>query len=49
MPVDMSWMRDRYSELRDQGLDWDPPTLEAASEPRCTIDGKEMILSLIHI
>ena len=37
-------MRDRYSELRDQGLNWDPPTLEAASEPRCTIDGKEMIM-----
>ena len=40
----MSWMRDRYSELRDQGLDWNPPTLEAASEPRCTIDGREMIM-----
>ena len=44
MPVDMSWMRDRYSELRDQGLDWNPPTLEAASEPRCTIDGRQMIM-----
>ena len=44
MPVDMSWMRDRYSELRDQGLDWNPPTLEDASEPRCTIDGREMIM-----
>ena len=44
MPVDMSWMRDRYSELRDKGLDWNPPTLEAASEPKCTIDGREMIM-----
>ena len=44
MPVDMSWMRDRYSELRNQGLDWNPPTLEDASEPRCTIDGREMIM-----
>ena len=44
MPVDLSWMRDRYSELRSQGLDWDPPTLEAANEPRCTIDGREMIM-----
>jgi glycine C-acetyltransferase len=44
MAVDLSWMRERYEELRSQGLDWNPPTLEAASEPRCLIDGKEMIM-----
>tara|TARA_Y100000588_G_scaffold316823_2_gene345565 strand:- start:1880 stop:3058 length:1179 start_codon:yes stop_codon:yes gene_type:complete len=44
MPVDLSWMRERYEELRSQGLDWNPPTLEAASEPRCVIDGKELIM-----
>ena len=44
MPVDLSWMRDRYQELRSQGLDWNPPTLEAANEPKCVIDGREMIM-----
>ena len=44
MAVDLSWMRERYAELREQGLDWNPPTLEAANEPRCIIDGKEMIM-----
>ena len=44
MAVDLSWMRERYEELRSQGLDWDPPTLEAANEPRCLIDGREMIM-----
>ena len=44
MVVDLSWMRERYEELRSQGLDWNPPTLEAASEPRCVIDGEEMIM-----
>ena len=44
MAVDLSWMRERYEELRSQGLDWNPPTLEAASEPRCVIDGEEMIM-----
>ncbi|MBJ17043.1 MAG: 8-amino-7-oxononanoate synthase [Euryarchaeota archaeon] len=37
-------MRDRYQELRSQGLDWNPPTLEAANEPKCVIDGREMIM-----
>ena len=44
MAVDLSWMRERYAELREQGLDWNPPTLEAANEPRCIIDGNEMIM-----
>lgn len=37
-------MRERYEELRSQGLDWRPPTLEAASEPHCIIDGEEMVM-----
>tara|TARA_B100000959_G_scaffold271345_1_gene319380 strand:- start:5531 stop:6709 length:1179 start_codon:yes stop_codon:yes gene_type:complete len=44
MAVDLSWMRERYEELRSQGLDWRPPTLEAASEPHCIIDGEEMVM-----
>jgi len=44
MAADLSWMRQRYEELRSQGLDWNPPTLESASEPRCMVDGKEMIM-----
>jgi|TARA_B100001250_G_scaffold4001_1_gene3425 glycine C-acetyltransferase len=44
MAADLSWMRQRYEELRSQGLDWNPPTLESASEPRCIVDGKEMIM-----
>tara|TARA_Y100001970_G_scaffold220325_1_gene270551 strand:- start:4044 stop:5222 length:1179 start_codon:yes stop_codon:yes gene_type:complete len=44
MAADLSWMRQRYEELRSQGLDWNPPTLESASEPRCIVNGKEMIM-----
>ena len=44
MSVVLSWLRERFEELRSQGLDWNPPTLEAASEPRCLIDGREMIM-----
>ena len=44
MAADLSWMRERYEELRSQGLDWDPPALQSASKPRCMIDGQEMIM-----
>ncbi len=44
MAADLSWMRQRFEELRSQGLDWNPPILESASEPRCIVDGKEMIM-----
>ena len=44
MAADLSWMRERYEELRSQGFDWDPPALQSASEPRCVIDGQEMIM-----
>ena len=44
MATDMSWMRERYEYLQSQGLEWNPPTLESASEPRCIMDGKEVIM-----
>ena len=44
MSVDLSWMRERHQELASQGLDWRPPTLEGASEPRCVIEGREMLM-----
>ena len=44
MAADLSWRRERYEQLRSQGLDWNPPTLQSASEPRCIIDGQEMVM-----
>ena len=44
MAADLSWMRERYEQLRSQGLDWNPPTLQSASEPRCIIDGQETVM-----
>ena len=44
MAADLAWMRERYEQLRSQGLDWNPPTLQSASEPRCIIDGQEMVM-----
>ena len=44
MATDMSWMRERYEYLQSHGLEWNPPTLESASEPRCIMDGKEVIM-----
>ncbi len=44
MSVDLSWMEDGIHNLRNQGLEWNPPTLEGASQPRCIIDGKEMLM-----
>ncbi len=44
MVADMSWMRKKYEQLQSQGLNWNPPTLESASESRCMIDGKEVIM-----
>ena len=37
-------MRERFESLQSQGLDWSPPTLESANEPRCIIDGKSTIM-----
>lgn len=37
-------MRERFEALESQNLLWEPPTLESASTPSCTVDGKEMIM-----
>ena len=37
-------MSERYSELTNQNLQWDPPTLESASEAECIVDGQRMIM-----
>ena len=44
MVADTSWMTKRFDELQNQGLDWNPPTLETANEAKCTIDGKQTIM-----
>ena len=44
MATDLSWMKERHEKLLESGLAWEPPTLESANSPRCTIDGKEMIM-----
>ena len=38
------WMAERYEELVAGGLNWEPPTLESASEPECIVDGQRMIM-----
>ena len=48
MVADMSWMRERYEQLQSQGLNWNPPTLESASESRCMMDGKEIGNRMYH-
>ena len=40
----MSWMEERYRELSDQSLLWEPPTLESPNQPRCDMDGKPTIM-----
>ena len=37
-------MRKRYEELQAGNLQWEPPILESANEPICTVDGEEMIM-----
>jgi len=44
MVADTSWMSKRFDELQNQGLDWNPPTLQTANDAKCTIDGKETIM-----
>ncbi|NDB64949.1 MAG: aminotransferase class I/II-fold pyridoxal phosphate-dependent enzyme [Euryarchaeota archaeon] len=44
MATDLSWMKERHEKLLESGLAWEPPTLESANSPRCTIDGKEMTM-----
>lgn len=38
------WMEERYQSLVESGLNWDPPTLEGASEAVSTVDGKPVIM-----
>ena len=38
------WMEERYQSLVESGLNWDPPTLESASEAESTVDGKPVIM-----
>ena len=44
MPGDQSWMKEKYSNLVEQGLDWKLKALETASEPRCIVDGRSNIM-----
>ena len=37
-------MRERFEALESQNLLWEPPTLESASTPSCTVDGNQMIM-----
>ena len=44
MPGDLNWMKERYQELSNQSLLWEPPTLESPNQPRCNMDGKPTIM-----
>ena len=44
MPGDLSWMEERYKQLSQESLLWQPPTLESPNEPRCTMDGIPTIM-----
>ena len=44
MPGDMSWREERYQELSNQSLLWEPPTLESPNQPRCDMNGKPTIM-----
>ncbi len=44
MGGETNWMNERFAELQSQNIQWEPPTLESASTPRCEMDGKAMIM-----
>ena len=44
MPGDMTWMKQRFDELHEKSLLWEPPTLEGPNQPRCTMEGKPTIM-----
>ena len=44
MPGDMTWMKQRFDELNEKSLLWEPPTLEGPNQPRCTMEGKPTIM-----
>ena len=37
-------MKKRFDELKGQGLEWNPPTLQSANQPRVTMDGRTTIM-----
>ena len=41
---DTSWMKERFEALKEHGLEWNPPTLQSANQPRVTMDGKSTIM-----
>ena len=44
MPGDLSWMEQRYSQLKREGLDWKLRALQSSSTPRCNVDGNDMVM-----
>lgn len=44
MSGDLPWMRRRYTELVEQGLDWRLRELEGPNEPRSIVDGREVTM-----
>jgi glycine C-acetyltransferase len=44
MARDHRWMAERYEALVAGGLNWEPPILESANAPECTVDGQQMIM-----
>ena len=44
MPGDMTWMKQRFDELNEKSLLWEPPTLEGPNQPLCTMEGKPTIM-----
>lgn len=39
-----AFLREEYTALVDKGFNWDLRTLVGGSTPRCTVDGREMIM-----
>ena len=37
-------MKKRFDDLKGQGLEWNPPTLQSANQPRVTMDGRSTIM-----
>ena len=39
-----AFLKETYDDLVDKNWDWRPKTLEGPSSPRCTVEGKEVIM-----
>lgn len=37
-------MKKRFDDLKGQGLEWNPPTLQSANQPRVTMNGRSTIM-----